>query len=65
MRDGVADMNHTHEVKITMANEEPQLFKVTGRNRYMATVHALQQLYGLDRDKDLPAMIVKCEKVEK
>lgn len=55
----------THEVKITLAEQEPRIFKVTASTRYMAIIHALQQMFGNDRDADLPAMIVKCEKVEK
>jgi len=58
-------MNHTHEVKITIAEKEPQLFKVTANNSFSAIKHALQQLFGKDPDADLPAMIIKCEKVGK
>lgn len=54
----------THEVKITMAEQDPMIFKVTAGSRYMAIIHALQQLFGNDRDTDLPAMIVSCVKVE-
>lgn len=55
----------THEVVITIPEQEPRRFYVVAWNNYDAFISALRELFGDDRNQEMQPFIISVKRIER